>query len=334
MTFAFTICSNNYLAQAIVLGKSWLRHHPETRFAIVLVDELDDAVDYGRDERFILLPLGEIPLDNLPELVRRYNITELNTAIKADAFLHISRTYKPDKILYIDPDVRVYGRFDEVLGLLDDHDLVVTPHYCTPIDDDKSTTDVAMIGIGLFNLGFLAIARPESMTPFFEWWRERLYRYCHYNPARGLFYDQVWMNFIVVFFDKWHVLKHPGYNMANWNFHERVLSQVGDDAYLVNDRFPLRFFHFSGYKLGSPDVIAAYHTRYTFDTRPDVVHLYDAYREACIAEGSAELSRIPCVYYERHKKLKAEAESAAWRQLPLKAKLRKVGARFLRRLFR
>jgi hypothetical protein len=333
MILAFTICSNNYLAQAIVLGTSWLRYHPDAQFAIVLVDEPCDEIDYECDERFVVIPLKTLPLDNLAELVRRYNITELNTAIKADAFMHLAEVYKPEKLLYIDPDIQVYSRFDEVLCLLDAYDLVVTPHYCTPIDDGKSTADVNMIGIGLFNLGFLATARPEKLRPFFHWWRDRLYRYCYYNSNRGLFYDQIWANFIVVFFDSWYVLKHPGYNVANWNFHERRLTHVGGDEHLVNETFPLRFFHFSGYKLDHPDVIAGYHNRYTFATRPDLLPVFNRYRGACTAAGAERLSQIPCVYYEQHKKMKSEADALAWKKLPFRAKLRKTVVGVLRKMF-
>lgn len=333
MLLAFTICSNNYLAQAVVLGQSWLRHHPDSRFAIVLVDELSAEIDYSCVDQFLLLPLSSLQIDRLPELVRKYNITELNTAIKPDAFVHLAQSYKPDKIIYIDPDICVYGRLDEVLGLLDTHDLVVTPHYCTPIDDGKSTADVNMLGVGLFNLGFLAVARPDRLGEFFDWWRQRLYAYCYYDAARGLFYDQVWMNFVVVFFNSWHVLKHPGYNMANWNFHERRLTQVGDDTYLVNEMVPLRLFHFSGYKMDKPNEIARYHNRYTFGDRPDLVKIFNAYREACKSAGADLMSRIPCCYFEQHKKLKAEADAAAWARLPLKTKLRRTTVQFLRRLF-
>jgi len=37
---AFTICSANYLAQAIALGDSLLQHNPSYTFVIGLVDEI------------------------------------------------------------------------------------------------------------------------------------------------------------------------------------------------------------------------------------------------------------------------------------------------------
>ncbi|RKI31434.1 glycosyl transferase, partial [Corallococcus sp. AB049A] len=38
---ALTICSLNYLARALVLAESYLLHHPDHHFSIVLVDRKD-----------------------------------------------------------------------------------------------------------------------------------------------------------------------------------------------------------------------------------------------------------------------------------------------------
>lgn len=327
MTVAFTICSNNYFAFARVLGKSWLQHHPDTRFVTVLVDEIRDDIDYAFDERAVIWPLEQLGLANLDELVQRYNIVELNTAIKADAYMQVFEHYKADKVLYIDPDIAIYSPLEEVIDLLDTSNIIVTPHYTTPIDDDKSTTDIKMIGSGLFNLGFLALSDLEKVRPFLCWWRDRIYKYGYYDLARNMFYDQVWVNYIIVFFDNYHILKHPGYNMANWNFHERRLSRSSDGNYIVNGQYPLRFFHFSGYQPARPDAFSRYHTRYTFADRPDIVPLYQDYQSRLAAERFEILSAVPCIYHERHKRDKAAAETAAWQQLPVKTKIiRKLAA--------
>ena len=44
---AFTICSNNYLAQAKTLGDSFLEFHPDWKFIIGLCDEFDSSFDYS-----------------------------------------------------------------------------------------------------------------------------------------------------------------------------------------------------------------------------------------------------------------------------------------------
>ena len=46
MKIGFTICSNNYLAQAKILQTSFLVHNPDYKFFIGLVDQLDPAINY------------------------------------------------------------------------------------------------------------------------------------------------------------------------------------------------------------------------------------------------------------------------------------------------
>ena len=43
----FTLCSNNYLANAKTLGDSILNHRPNTMFVIGLVDERNCEIDYN-----------------------------------------------------------------------------------------------------------------------------------------------------------------------------------------------------------------------------------------------------------------------------------------------
>jgi len=43
---AFTLCSNNYLAQAKTLGNSLLKNNPDYLFFIGLVDKFNPEIDY------------------------------------------------------------------------------------------------------------------------------------------------------------------------------------------------------------------------------------------------------------------------------------------------
>jgi hypothetical protein len=319
---AFTICSNNYYHQARVLAVSWLEHHPDSRFFIILVDRVGEGLPYDVDPRVRMIPLEQLGLEALPALVRQYNIIELNTAVKADAFFHLFRLTGESKILYLDPDIKVYSPLTEVDGLLDAHNIVLTPHYTTPIDDGRSSTDIVILRSGLFNLGFIGLSDLAAVTPFLEWWRERLYVYGYFRQTEGMFYDQAWCNFVPVFFDNSTILKNPGYNMANWNLHERTLSEHGG-VYHVNEQWPLRFFHFSGFRYTQPEQISHYHTRYTFATRPDILGLHQAYRQS-LADNHAERFRVvPCHYFEEHKRYVAAQAKAAWDALPWRTRLRK-----------
>ena len=59
---AFTICSANYLAQAIALGDSLLQHNPRYTFVIGLVDEISDSTPLPIQISYPLIPIKDIEI--------------------------------------------------------------------------------------------------------------------------------------------------------------------------------------------------------------------------------------------------------------------------------
>ncbi|WP_201986365.1 glycosyltransferase family protein [Hymenobacter rubidus] len=330
----FTICSNNYLAHAATLMQTWFHYHPDTIGYIILVDKINKAVDYSIVSAANVIEIEQLNISSLNELVEKYNITELNTAVKPDAFLYLFEKHPSSKIIYLDPDIMITGAFDEVFDSLDVNDFVLTPHICKPIDDDKAPTDFHTLRGGVFNLGFIGLKDTEQINEFLYWWRDRVYKYGYCDLTNNMFYDQLWTNYIPTLYDKYSILKHPGYNMANWNLHERTLSKTEDGNWLVNEKVELKFFHFSGYKFTQPSEIGFYHTRYTFDTRPDLQSLFAEYQHNLIKNGAPALKMIPCVYFEKYKQIKLIRQSADEKAINAATPYKVKAARKLANIFR
>ncbi len=87
MEIAFTICSNNYLSYAKVLGKSLKKFQPVLKYVIFLCDEKSQLIDYTSlaDE---VIPVHVIE-PQFKELASKYNIIELNTCIKPRVFEYL-----------------------------------------------------------------------------------------------------------------------------------------------------------------------------------------------------------------------------------------------------
>lgn len=310
MEVVFTICSNNYLAHAATLLQSWFLSHPETKAYVILVDKRDESVDYDIILPASLLEISSLNILNFDVLVEQYDITELNTAVKPDVFLYLFKKHPNSKVVYLDPDILVTSRFVDVFDSLNQNDFVLTPHICQPVDDDKAPTDYHTLRTGIFNLGFLALKDTQQVQVFLLWWRHRVFKYGYCNLPANMFYDQLWINYIPVFYEKYFILKHPGYNMANWNLHERILSKSVTGEWFVNDQYELKFFHFSGYKFKQPESIGSYHDRYDFETRPDLKSIFDLYQKKLMSFGVSNLMLIPCVYFEQHKQIKKNKQIA------------------------
>lgn len=286
----FTLCSNNYLPYALSLGHSIEQENPGLKFIIGLVDVLGvNDIDL-----FEILPATQIvDSEVFSEMSSWYDVTELNTAVKP---YYIDYFFKNgfDKVIYLDPDILVFNKLQVILDLLDRYEAVVTPHFNTPLPiDGKNPQDRDMLVTGVYNLGFLGIKKSDETIRFIDWWKIKLFDQCH--VGNGLFTDQLWMVYITCFLDRVKVLRDPGYNVANWNLHERVVS-LRDNQYFVNDSFPLVFFHYSNYKFRIPDRLAAYNTRYRLEDRQDIVPLYQRFTNDIIQYGIERYELIRPAY--------------------------------------
>ncbi|MPR36782.1 glycosyl transferase [Salmonirosea aquatica] len=302
MTIAFTICSINYLAQARTLGESLRRTNPDITYFVGLVDRLENITFApGYEPDCTLVEVHTIGIEAFDDLCERYNITELNTAVKPFYFQYFYETYPgADKILYLDPDIIVFQPLTALLATLDTHEAVLTPHLTVPIADTKKPSELDHLNTGLYNLGFCGFRRSESTRKFLAWWAEKLRYECLIALCDGLFVDQNWMNFLPLFVENTCIESNPGYNAAYWNLHERTFTKQ-KGTFMVNEGYPLQFFHFSGYDPARPDVVSKYQNRYDFHQRPDLTELFELYRERLMAHGNSYYRNFTCVYIKPEK---------------------------------
>ncbi len=200
-----------------------------------------------------------------------------------------------EKVVYLDPDIAVFKPLDEIFDALGRHSIILTPHMMSPIPEDgRSPTDIDILKAGGFNLGFLALSRGEPSGRLLSWWKERLYDKCRQAPLSGYAVDQIWLNLVPCFFDDYHILKNPGYNVAYWNLHERTVASKGD-GFLVNG-YPLSFFHFSGLMIENLEAISKFQNRYDIKAFPDLSELFTLYKRLLIENGYMETKQWPYHY--------------------------------------
>ncbi len=271
---ACTIVSPNYLSFARTLAASYVAQHPDQRFFVLVVADLRDPHPFGIDPSFTPVLLAEIGLKNLRSLAMRYDILELNTNVKPTFMKHLLDTYGLDALVYLDPDIFVYGPLDPVFdALASGASAVLTPHMTRPVFDGKSPSEQDLLYNGTYNLGFIAVGRTDEARRLLDWWEERCLKLGFSEGRTGLFVDQKWMNLAPGLFERIVVSRDPGLNMAYWNLHERMLVESAAGPKVRRDTespVPLRFFHFSGLSSSEPEVISKNTDRYQMIDRPDV----------------------------------------------------------------
>ncbi|MBU2939562.1 hypothetical protein KO494_08410 [Lacinutrix sp. C3R15] len=295
MTGAFTICANNYLAHAKTLAVSFKKHHPDKKFIIAILDAPNDTIDYtdlGADE---VLWLPNLLSELIDTLQAQYGIAELCTVVKPELFKYFfHKDY--EKVLYIDPDIKVFSPFVEVFAALEANQMVLTPHICSPTGEVGHPLDKDLMRTGIYNLGFLAVNNTPEVLRFVDWWDKRVKAYGYHDLKKGYFYDQIWLGYGPAFLDNVYVLRHLGYNVANWNLHERQIIKQVDSFAVNNEKTPLRFFHYSHYKMENEPQIASYNKNFNLDNRLDIVPVFDLYKRCLLANNYQGLKKVNFIY--------------------------------------
>ena len=291
MKIAFTICSNNYLAQAISLGETISKYASDYKFYIGLADKPDQTIDYKSIKNCKVIFYDQIGFEIFNEMVERYNIVEFNTAVKPFYFDYFFlQNGENARVIYIDPDILLHNNLCEIDNLLIDNDIILTPHILTA-HPEQSQFEKLILNVGVFNLGFLALKNTINTRILLKWWEERLKFDCRIAFCEGLFVDQIWANYIPCLFKNVHILKHLGFNMGYWNFTERSIN-LKQGTYYVNNEYQLVLFHYSNFNPLNPNELCKW-LKYSFNERPDLKDLYKEYTSTLIRNNYEQFSKLP-----------------------------------------
>ena len=177
-----------------VFVDSYLKFHPDSTVYVCLVDRPHPRVNYQAYD-FEIIPAENLEIPAFFNFAFKYDILELNTAVKPFVFKYL-REYKGlDRAFYFDPDILIHDRLAGLETALDTHQAVLTPHLTKPLDNVCRPPERVIGMCGIYNLGFVGLQLVESTRFFLDWWCDRLHRYCINDLTNGMFVDQSWMDF-------------------------------------------------------------------------------------------------------------------------------------------
>jgi hypothetical protein len=287
-----TIVAPNYLAYARVLGDSLSLHAPDAEFDVLVVGRPDAAAQEAvRESGLKVTYATELGLPDFEQLAYKYDLVELNTALKP-TFLKALFARGHDHVIYLDPDIRLYDAPTPIFDALQEAETALIPHALAPAMDGLRPSDIDFLRTGVFNLGFAAFRRGESAFALLDWWEQRCLAQGFNDPGFGTFVDQKWMDLAPCYFDRVRVVKHPGCNVAYWNLHERRIDLAGDGHFRVNGA-PLVFFHFSGVNAAAPHLLSKHQNRHTLQPGTPLAGLVSEYCGLLMAAGHGKWSSLP-----------------------------------------
>lgn len=288
-----TIIAKNYLPFARVLMASVRWWVPEALRIVILVDRVDGYFDPAAED-FELILSEDLGLPNSRWFHFKYTILELSTAVKPYALKFLFHRYQLERLIYLDPDVKIYGTMRPLLDMLSQDSIILTPHLTEALDDQLRPSELDILRSGSYNLGFIALSASAETTRFLNWWKAKVYDQCVVDLARGLFVDQRWVDLVPGLFEGVRILREPGYNVAYWNLKHRHVERT-ESGWLVNGR-PLCFFHFSGFDPENPSQFSRHQDRYRLGDLGDAQSLVLDYRDELLAHGYSECKNWPYAY--------------------------------------
>lgn len=281
----------NYSPKVRLLCESIRRYHPEFVVHLALADDVPDAAERLGPLVDDVIRIKDLQIPNERSWVFRHSVVELSCAVKPFVAQHLLGQGCVGNILYLDPDIVLFSRLDDLVDEFRTASILLTPHRTVPEVTLEGVRDHEIDNLrhGVFNLGFIGIRNDGRGRAFADWWAQRNYHFCADDPDTGLFNDQKWINFVPIFFEGVKILKDTRLNVAPWNLSTRNVEGSFAEGFIVDGR-PMGFYHFTGFDSGAHRIMMQKYAGRNAATH-ELVNWYErrvADRSACIPRWGYE----------------------------------------------
>lgn len=282
------------MAQARTTLKSFAKFHHNFESHVLILDDWRDYFDENQEsfQSYSVLDIG-LSQEQYSHILHKHSVFQVACILKSYFAKFLLKTKNIQKLLYLDTDIFFLSSVSEVVEKLGSNNLVLTPHLLNrdPYQSEEFIKLEAQTNSsGIFNMGFFGISKSRESFEFLDWWRRRVLAYCARDVLNGFFDDQKWIDAVPAMFEGVSVARNPGYNVANWNLHERELRKVGGKYFAGRSR--LAFFHFSKFR---PDQAYRLSSYRSIDTRNHSAlrSLCDTYKQELKRNGWDQTSKWP-----------------------------------------
>lgn len=225
-TIVFTVCSQAQYPFAEILKAS-------------LPTEVDFRVGLVNGQATGAVPLHVVA----PEVGFAQNYDETALMAASKPFFSEYFLKEADAVIYFDPTVQVLGAITPIIQTLQTTDILLTPRLTKRFGRSLYGDEKLYLNSGMYDTGFWGLRRSPNTQKFLKWLQNRMVDRAYFDLCHGMNHDQLWLNYVPIFFDNVLISKNIGWNVALHNLHERVLTHAGVHWY-VNQSVPLIFMNF------------------------------------------------------------------------------------------
>jgi len=242
------ICTSATLAHipfVYELSRSVRKFFPSTKMVLGLIESKIPGVlqnDASLADEIVLAKDLSIP--HFISFIFKLTAPMSKNTIKPQLISHIMKhDPQADIVVYVDCFSKFLGGIPEVISLLESYPIVLTPHLIDAHFSSEYERELMLLNDGTFFSGFIAVKRDDQAKDFLSWWSDKLNKDIR-DPYGSDFFDQKWLNFANVFYNA-AILRHPGYQLAFWNFHEESRQIINfKDLEIKLKKGPLRIINF------------------------------------------------------------------------------------------
>ncbi|MGI8426581.1 MAG: glycosyltransferase [Actinomycetota bacterium] len=280
---ACTVTTKRRLPFARVLGKSFLEHHPEASFTVLVADVKEGgAADESDGFQFLFPSEVGISQDELGPLAMLAQGEQLRFALAPRLILSLlGSTGGPQ--LFISDDALVLASLHEVELAVKEHDTVVGRRAVDPFPSDNRTpTNDDLLNAGLIDPGLVGVG--AAAGAFVSWWAKATsIESLVVAPECQRILDLAPASFGA------HILEDPGMAVSFWNLGDRRIER-GGDGWAVGESV-LKLFRFEGYDPEDPHLLSSVQgprPRLLLSEKSDLLALASDYRQELLSEGYQE----------------------------------------------
>lgn len=244
-----TVVSASHLRFAVALDRALRVHHPETILTILVLDP--QTIAPACLEGLATVGPADLDIPDFEAMTRRYDAFALSCNLKPFLVSHVLR-HVSRKVVLLDADIFVVGRFDRAFAVLDEAWFALTPHVLELSLIDRCAVPATQLAdLGTYNGGLWAARACAESVRLLDW-LERLLANTDLDFA-----EQKMLPLAAQLAGSgFRSIDDPGYNIAYWNAHERAPVKT-PDGWRCGEG-PAVFFHLSGYDESRPTVLTRY----------------------------------------------------------------------------
>jgi hypothetical protein len=254
-----TYFDESYLSRGLALYQSLQRHAPGSRLWVLCLSETSFvALSALNFPNLVLCRLADFEASDSELAATRSSRSSIEyyfTCSPAWLLYVLDREPDAEWVTYLDSDLYFHASPEPIYAEMRQAAVAITPH--------RYPTKIAwMRKFGIYNVGWISVRQgDEEGRRVIEWWRKKCIEWCYDYVDGDRFADQGYLDAFPELSSRVKVIENAGVNLAPWNIDNYAITVTGDKV-ILDETWPLIFFHFQGLRKGLRFFVFSSHRRY------------------------------------------------------------------------